>query len=303
MRWKPLALENRQIIESYLKSQDLYVSDLTFTNLYLWHYSRLIWWCEFNGCLLIKVQYPNEDPFLFYPVEKVRGSVDKKTLLQEIIHIAKNRSVNLSFHSLSTRDKDELESLMPDTFNFEYREDRSDYIYSIPELIALKGKKYHKKKTHLNRFLERYAFIYEEMSAQNALEVIEVYKDWFSQISDDIVSEGLRNEYIGIIETLKVFSQMSYSGAIIRLQENNQIIAFSLGEQLDSNSVVIHIEKANILYQGAYQAINQQFLANRWSEFELVNREEDLGIEGLRKAKMSYQPLFLEKKFNATIKI
>ncbi|MDE5591532.1 MAG: phosphatidylglycerol lysyltransferase domain-containing protein, partial [Helicobacter sp.] len=114
------------------------------------------------------------------------------------------------------------------------------------------------------------------------------------------IDEGLHNEYIGIIESLKVFESLSFQGGILRV--DGKIIAFSFGEPLNKDTVVIHIEKANIEYQGAYQAINREFLANQWRNYTYVNREEDLGIEGLRKAKQSYQPLFLQKKFDAYLK-
>lgn len=204
-----------------------------------------------------------------------------------------------SIHSLSEVDKIELESLFPNTFDFIYRKDRSDYIYSTPELIELKGKKYHKKKTHLNRFIERYAFTYESLSDENLHELITTYQTWFGKISDT-ASDGLRNEYVGIIESLKQFPKLDFKGGILRVE--GKIIAFSFGEPLNANTAVIHIEKADIEYQGAYQAINREFLAHEWSAFPLVNREEDLGIEGLRKAKQSYQPLFLQTKFDAVLK-
>lgn len=165
--------------------------------------------------------------------------------------------------------------------------------------LSSKAKKYHKKKTHLNRFIERYPFSYESLNQTNAKELIHTYQEWFGRISDN-ASNGLKNEYIGIIESLKALECLKFDGGILRVDE--KIIAFSFGEPLNDNTIVIHIEKADIEYQGAYQAINREFLANQWKDYALVNREEDLGIEGLRKAKQSYQPLFLQKKFDASLR-
>ncbi|WP_262349148.1 phosphatidylglycerol lysyltransferase domain-containing protein [Helicobacter winghamensis] len=147
--------------------------------------------------------------------------------------------------------------------------------------------------------MERYAFSYEALSAQNVNELINTYQAWFGKISDN-ASDGLRNEYVGIIESLKEFENLDFQGGILRVDE--KIIAFSFGEPLNKDTIVIHIEKADIEFQGAYQAINREFLANAWSNYKLVNREEDLGIEGLRKAKQSYQPLYLQEKFDAILK-
>lgn len=297
MDFKPISIEDKAFIESFLKPQNLLVSDLTFSNLYLWHYSRAISYCICNDCLVIQTQYLNKQPFIFYPIHKDNHKESKKQAILAIMQGYKTQSLEFSIHSLSQVDKEELESLLPNAFDYVYREDRSDYIYSIPELIALKGKKYHKKKTHLNRFLERYPFSYEVLDSSNVAELITTYEQWFDK---DNANEGLKNEYIGIIESLKAFHTLSFKGGIIRV--NGKIIAFSFGEPLNANTIVIHIEKADIEYQGAYQAINREFLAREWHNYTYVNREEDLGIEGLRKAKQSYQPLFLQKKFDALLK-
>ncbi|WP_104722086.1 DUF2156 domain-containing protein [Helicobacter mesocricetorum] len=297
MHYKPISIEDKAIIEDFLKSQNTLVSDLTFSNLYLWHYSREISYCIYNDCLVIQTQYPNQKPFIFYPIHKNQHKESKKQTTLAVMESYKTQGLEFSIHSLSQIDKEELESLLPHTFDYIYREDRSDYIYSIPELIALKGKKYHKKKTHLNRFLERYDFSYESLDSSNCQELIKTYEEWFA---DNTSNEGLKNEYIGIIECLKAFSLLSFKGGIIRV--NGKIIAFSFGEPLNEDTIVIHIEKADIQYQGAYQVINREFLAREWQSYTYVNREEDLGIEGLRKAKQSYQPLFLQKKFDAILK-
>lgn len=298
MQWKPIDIEDKEIINSFFSSNHILVSDFTFTNLYLWHYSRHISYIILNECLVIKTQYPNQNPFIFYPFHKNNNKEAKKQTILDIMEICKAKGMEFSIHSLSHVDKEELEAILPNTFKFTYREDRSDYIYSIPELIELKGKKYHKKKTHLNRFVERYDFKYESLCQDNLEELIITYQEWFGKISDT-ASEGLKNEYIGIIESLKKFPSLDFKGGIIRVED--KIIAFSFGEPLNDETIVIHIEKADIEYQGAYQAINREFLANEWSNYTLVNREEDLGIEGLRKAKQSYQPLYLQKKFDASL--
>lgn len=312
MQVKPLDLEDKEIIESYFKAAAPLVSDLSFTNLYLWHFGRFIGYCELdcNGekCLIIKTKYPDEVPFIFYPIckntalsQKEQKEIRKLAIEQSAAQFRAN-GIPFSMHSLSEDQVAELKEFFGEDYEIIYRDDRSDYIYSAPELIELKGKKYHKKKTHLNRFNERYEYSYEPLSENNCNELIETYKIWFGKIAD--VSSGLKNEFTGIIESLRKFSHLSFKGGLLREKSSGKIIAFSFGEMLNPNTVVIHIEKADIEYSGAYQAINQQFLEHEWNsaEIELVNREEDLGIAGLRKAKESYHPLYLQKKFDAILK-
>ncbi len=296
MQWKPIDIEDRAILERYFSAQDLHVSDFSFTNLYLWHFSRSISYAIVDGLLCIKTQYHGEQPFLFYPL----GQGDKRAVIEQLMERFDSHAIPFSFRSLNLKMTQELERLFPARFEFIHNRDRSDYIYAVEELIELKGRKFHKKKNHLNRFFELYPnFSYENLSSENVEELLEAWKLWFGRIADE-ADEGLKNEYIGIVETLKQFDNMSYKGGILRVE--GKIVAFTFGEQLDSDSVVVHIEKADTEYHGAYQAINQQFLANEWQHLKYVNREEDLGIEGLRRAKLSYQPVSFVDKYNAILK-
>lgn len=299
MQWVPLDIKDKELFDEFIDTKNILVSDINFTNLYLWHYSREISYCILNDCLVIQTKYPNQDPFVFYPISKNNNKEQIKKTILELIDFYRANNILFSMHSLSIDDKDELLELMPDVFEYIFREDRSDYIYSIKELIELKGKKYHKKKTHINRFNERYKFSYEIINPNNVHEVIDVYSQWFNKM--DNVSDGLKNEYVGIVESLKQIEKLKFIGCILRV--DGEIIAFSFGEKLNKNTIVIHIEKANIDYQGSYQAVNREFLLREWSEFEFVNREEDLGIDGLRKAKQSYNPLYLQEKFDAVLRV
>ncbi|RAX58622.1 hypothetical protein CCZ01_02215 [Helicobacter monodelphidis] len=291
MNFKPISLADKDLIEKYQKEADYEISDISFTNLFLWSFSRSISFCEIHDTLCIQTTYPQQKPFLFLPL----GKGDKKAALEEIIAFYQSQNLHFSIHSLSQQMKEELEQIMPNRFTFTYNRDRSDYVYSIQELVELKGRKFHKKKNHLNRFYEEYPnFSYRVLNISNRFELIEVWNNWFSHTQEP--TQGLKNEYIGILNALENFENMNFTCGILYV--NDEIIAFSLGEPLNHNSVVIHIEKANISYHGAYQAINQLFLEKQWQNYEWVNREEDLGIEGLRKAKMSYHPAYLVEKFD-----
>lgn len=298
MDFKALNITNKDEIQSYFSASKVLVSDLTFTNLYLWHFARKIEWCVVCECLIIRTTYPGKTPFIFYPLHKNNDKNAKKCALQACMDEFKKQNLPFSIHSLSNADKNELTELFGDIFDFVYNEDRSDYIYDCAELIALAGKKYHKKKTHYNNFCKAYDFSYEMLNGENAQEVASVYDVWFDGLIEK--TQGLKNEYIGIRACLENFDKLDFKGGVLRI--DGQIVAFSLGEMLNDECVVIHIEKADIAYNGAFQAINREFLAHEWSKAKLVNREEDLGIEGLRKSKQSYHPLYLEQKFEASLK-
>ncbi len=276
--------------------QRIEASDMLFGNLYIWHFSRDISYAILNDCLVIKTKFPNEKyPFIFYPL----GLGDRQKTIKDVMDYFLSNNMKFAIRSLEPYQKYELEKNMPNIFDISPNRDRFDYIYNVSDLINLNGRKLHSKKNHLNKFLNLYPnFVYERIDSSNAIDVFESYVEWFNKNPN--ITDGLRNEFVGIESTLRNFNLLDMKGGVIKI--DNKIAAFTLGEQINSNSVVIHIEKANTFYEGIYQAINQQFLCNDWNEMEFVNREEDLGIEGLRRAKMTYNPIRFVEKFEAVLK-
>lgn len=296
MELLPISITSKNTIKSFFNAQRVEASDLLFGNLYIWHFSREIKYTLLDDCLVVTTKFSDEPyPFIFYPL----GLGDKKAAIIKMREYFLDNHIPFSIRSLENHQRDELIKYFGDSFEIKENRDRFDYLYKVSDLINLSGRKLHNKKNHLNRFFNLYPdFIYEEITTSNTNEVLESYTKWLND--NPKINDGLRNEYIGLKASLENFDKLDMKGAIIRIDGN--IAAFSLGEQINDNSVVIHIEKGNIFYSGIYQAINQQFLANTWSDMEFVNREEDLGIEGLRKAKMTYQPHRFIEKSNAILK-
>lgn len=296
MELLPIDITSKNTIKSFFNAQRVEASDLLFGNLYIWHFSREIKYALINDCLVVMTKFSDEPyPFIFYPL----GLGDKKAAIKKMQEYFLDNNMPFSIRSLENHQRDELVESFGESFEIKENRDRFDYLYKVSDLINLSGRKLHNKKNHLNRFFNLYPdFIYEEITPLNTNEVLESYTKWLNE--NPKINDGLRNEYIGLKASLENFDKLDMKGAIIRIDGN--IAAFSLGEQINDNSVVIHIEKGNIFYSGIYQAINQQFLANTWSNMEFVNREEDLGIEGLRKAKMTYQPHRFIEKSNAILK-
>ena len=296
MQFLPINIYSKDIVNSFFDMQRIEASDMLFGNLYIWHFSRDISYAILNDCLVIKTKFPNEKyPFIFYPL----GLGDRQKTIKDVMDYFLSNNMKFAIKSLEPYQKYELEKNMPNIFDISPNRDRFDYIYNVSDLINLNGRKLHSKKNHLNKFLNLYPnFVYERIDSSNAIDVFESYVEWFNKNPN--ITDGLRNEFVGIESTLRNFNLLDMKGGVIKI--DNKIAAFTLGEQINSNSVVIHIEKANTFYEGIYQAINQQFLCNEWNEMEFVNREEDLGIEGLRRAKMTYNPIRFVEKFEAVLK-
>jgi hypothetical protein len=183
-------------------------------------------------------------------------------------------------------------------FVTELDRDHSDYIYLSEDLIGLKGRKYHRKRNHIKQFTEKYAYQYLPLASEWISECLRLESDWCDLRHCD-ATPGLRNESIAIKEAFDHFEALGVRGGIILI--DGKVEAFTLGEPLNRDTVVIHIEKANPAFEGLYPVINQAFLDKTWAGYTYVNREQDLGEEGLRKAKESYFPHHMVSKYTITL--
>lgn len=175
--------------------------------------------------------------------------------------------------------------------------DEADYLYRTEDLIRLAGRRYHTKKNHLNSFRRnfpeaRYVPLTPDIVPECKLNLNAWYKSLLSETPDD---PYLPTERAAIIEILNHFQDFGLKGGAISL--GRRIVAFTFGEMLNRDTVVIHVEKSAPDIGGAYAAINQAFLEHEWADTVYVNRQEDMGLEGLRKAKESYRPIRMIEKF------
>jgi len=182
---------------------------------------------------------------------------------------------------------------------YTYTPDRAsyDYIYTVEKLSGLSGSKLHGKRNHINSFIKKYPdYVYENINPSNIDDCLEVLKLWMYKHYDadkDMIRE-YKYEYNSIESALKNMEKLNMKGGIIKLEDRP--IAFTIGEPICHDTYDIHFEKADDSIQGAYQMINREFVSRNLMEYTYVNREEDLGIEGLRKSKLSYYPDILYEK-------
>ena len=186
-------------------------------------------------------------------------------------------------------------------FAIESDRDNYDYVYLADKLITLAGRKLHSKKNHLNAFRKlypqaEYMQITPEILPACRAELEKWYAAHIEAMPD---SQFIPWERDAILELFADWDYFQLKGGAICL--DGRIIAFTFGEQLNSDSVVVHVEKADPNIRGAYPAINQGFVEHEWSGMTYINREEDMGEEGLRKAKESYKPEKMIEKYNAKL--
>lgn len=296
IEFKAIELADKEALRPFVSVSKRWISDTNFSNMFMWRHSREISHTFIDNHLVIQTHYPKENPFIFYPL----GDGDKKPIIESLIKHYHHLGLPLEIRSLLESECEELNRLFPNHFDISQKRDRFDYIYNTQELIELAGRKFHKKKNHLNRFYLQYPQTqFETLTNINIQEVIKINNLWYSAANKE--DKGLYFENLGINDALKHFDTLGLSGGLLRI--DGEIVAFSFGESIDEQCALIHIEKANIAFNGAYQAINQSLLKHIFQHTQYVNREEDLGIDGLRKAKLSYQPAFLLEKYYARLRV
>lgn len=202
----------------------------------------------------------------------------------------------LSFYGLIESEKNLLESEFPGKFAFYPSRNSFDYIYRVSDLASLSGKKYHSKRNHISYFKKNYNWTYEEIDISNLSDCIEMNEKWY-MMNIDKDPEGIIAEREVLQLAFENYEKFSFKGGILRV--DGKAIAFTFGEQLNETTFVTHFEKAFSDIRGAYPMINMLFAQNTISDYEFVNREDDIGSEGLRKAKLSYYPEILLEKYTA----
>lgn len=287
-----IALDHKEIFDRYIKASDVKVSELNFTNLYIWRDYYKFRYCILNDFLCILSVMDGNKPFGFFPL----GDYAHKEDLKAALYNLKDYFDAMGWdYVLSRVSKEQIELLESLQLQMNVHEDRDnfDYIYSVNKLSTLSGKKLDGKRNHINKFKKLYTFEYEEISEATVPLCKEIVEKWCLERAA-LGQTDLAHERRANLDLLDNYSYLGVKGALIKVNQIPE--AFTIGERINEDTVVIHVEKANTDIHGLYPLINQQFLANQWSDLQFVNREQDLGIEGLRKAKLSYHPVgFVEK--------
>lgn len=290
MEFKAVKLEDIELLKKYLQKDRHQSCDYSAANLILWSEVNKIQFAIVEEMLVIQFQHDQQVHF-GVPL----GDGDLKKAIDSIIDYCKEQNIPFRMNLIEKDMVRKLEDFYPDQFSFIPQRDHFDYVYLREELQNLTGKKYHGKKNHINKFRKNYPdWNYEKITNENTKECIDMVKKWCveNQCCED---EGKAAELCVLILGLKNREKLELSGGLIRTNEG--VVAMTLGEAADDQMFIVHFEKAFASIQGAYPMINQQFVSNELERFEYVNREEDMGIEGLRKAKESYNPTFLVEKY------
>lgn len=302
-----ITIEDKALFDEYLNSFDYKTSGLTFTSIFMWKALNNFKYEIINDYLCITgdsfLEASEPEPFLFPPLTK-KGFYDPESLSDTIDKIRatfESHGYIFSIRLLPFHMIDIIETAKPKQMDFFSDRPNYDYVYLAKDLIELKGKKYHSKKNHLNYFKSNFDYKYVPLSSSMMDECLELNNKINNEKeinANEMVL--LKMEEEALKEAFNNYENAGFLGGAIII--NDKIEAFTMGGPSGKKTMVVHIEKANPEFRGLYQAINNEFCRHECNTVKYVNREEDMGIPGLRKAKISYRPVKYIEKYIAMFK-
>ena len=288
--FKAIELDDRYFFRDVFWKYQPQTSELTFTNLFIWRDHYGIQWSKYRDWLMVISTTDENKIFAFPPIgppshlEVVRLLL--KWLAQE--KAQKEPRIERTDQILVSEVQGASDLLVEPT------PDHFDYVYRSEDLIKLAGRTYHSKRNHIHQLEQEYSFVYSPLNQELVEPCLTLAENWceFHRCEEDL---NLLDEWEAVQQALNHFVSLKIKGGVIQI--DNKVEAFALGELLNQQTAVVHIEKANPEIPGLYTLINRLFCEKLWSNIPYVNREQDLGEPGLRKAKLSYFPEHMVEKF------
>lgn len=293
LEFKEITLADKQWMQPLFAMSDHNSEEYNFTFTYIWRRVFRYTAARMGDYLIVKSSRDTHPPSYLFPA----GSGDIAPVLKALKEDAKANEAELVFHTVLAPSVKLLETMYPKQFVFLPLNDYFDYVYDTQSLITLKGKKLHSKRNHINRFRQNYPdWSYEPITPENLPEVLMMNEQW-NRIHGQEADRSMLQESMTVRIAIRDFFSLGMDGGLIRA--GGRVVAFSMGDRLNSDTYLVHIEKAYSDVQGAYAVINQEFAAHNCEGYLYMNREDDSGEEGLRKAKLSYRPVFQVEKYGA----
>lgn len=291
-----LKLSQKQQYEDILFSEPERGCEYSFANKYLWGQQRVAF---LHGCVAFFSHYDGKSVYP-YPM----GGGDRKAVLEDMIQDAHERGIPCRITGMTEENRRELESLFPDRFAIRSDRDFFDYVYAVDDLADLRGRKFQKKRNHFNRFRgEHPDYEVRELNRCNMRQAMSMVDDWYRTRMKADPQGNYLLENLALARAFQHYEALGMEG--IMLLDAGRVLAITMGSRLNADTFDIHFEKAREDTDGAYNAVNCEFtryLRLKIPEVRFLNREDDMGLEGLRKAKLSYNPHHMVEKYWACLK-
>ncbi|MBO7217418.1 MAG: DUF2156 domain-containing protein [Clostridia bacterium] len=294
--FKTITPSDKPLYEEYFKKSARRGCEFSFLNVFLWGEQK---YAEINGCLVLLSQF-SDTYYYSYPF----GDGDIITTITELIADSKERGIPFKISGMTPAEKAFLEDAFPEKFDFSTTEDSYDYVYAIENLATLSGKKYHGKRNHINKFFENYPDAVTEILSEDNIPAVKAMCDaWFEERFTCVPEHTFDLERAALDRLFANFSKLDAEGML--LKNGNDILAFSVGSPFYEDTFDVHFEKASEDTDGAYPVINREFakyISEKYPNVKFLDREEDMGLAGLRQAKLSYRPIYMVEKWRCKLR-
>lgn len=292
--FRPISIEEKKKYESYLWESVPRGCEYSFANLWMWGEQKITF---FAGHAVLFSRFG--DRFIYpYPI----GTGDKRAVLDAILEDAAARGIDWRFSGLLPHEKEELDSLYPGRFTFVFNENSQDYVYAIDDLADLAGRKYHSKRNHCKRFETAHpSYVIEPIGEENLPKIKEMAEKWYRE-KEETSDSDFGMEMVAIERALSHYRALELEG--LALTVDGEVLAMTIGNHMTEDTFDVNFEKARADVEGAYAMINRSFaryIREKYPQVRFLNREEDMGIEGLRRAKLSYYPHHRVEKYRAML--
>lgn len=291
-----VTLSHKASYEAILMTQPERGCEYSFANMYLWGLQNVAF---LHGCALRFSHFYGKSAYP-YPI----GSGDKQAAISAILRDAQERGIPCRLIGMTEQDKMELERLFPGTFYIKPDRDSFDYVYDINDLADLRGRKFQSKRNHFNRFCTDHPdHRAVPMTCDLLPRVKQFVENWYARRLESDPNGDFLMESVALARLFNHCGELDVEGLV--LMDGDEILAVTMGSRLSPNTFDVHFEKALETVSGAYNAINCHFarhLRLKHPEVQFLNREEDMGLEGLRNAKLGYRPHHMVEKYRAVVK-
>lgn len=288
--FKPITPEGKPLYDAYLAKERERGCEFSFANLCLWGRQSL---AEVAGHIALFSQFDRRSVYP-YPL----GEGDKREVLDAIIKDAAARGIPCRITGIGKTARETIERLYPDRFRFHCDRGSFDYVYDINDLAELRGKRYNGKRNHLNRFRDAFPdYRAEPLSDENLDAVRAMAEEWYERRLAENPESDFLMERAALTKALRYYEQLEMDGLV--LLDGDRVLGFTLGSRLSRDTFDVQFEKALWDVNGAYAAVNYEFaryLRDRYPTLLYLDREEDMGLLGLRRAKESYYPHHMVEK-------
>lgn len=289
-----LELKDCDLFETFLKEYKPEISELTFANLFIWRSHYKFHWSLYKDWLVIASLEGEFGTYVMEPIGPSPRTEVTRVVLEWMRDEKKEKYPRIE--RADERITSEIGGVKG--IIIEPTRDHFDYVYLRDDLVNLAGNKYRSKRNHMNQLLRTYSYQYSDLAPDHIQDCIELQEKWciLRRCEDDL---NLLGEWDAVKEILNSYESLNVQGGVVTIE--NKVMAFTIGQMLNEDTAVVHIEKADPEIPGLYPVINQQFCENNWKNASYINREQDLGMPGLREAKLSYYPDHMVKKFRITL--